>query len=580
MLTERELAMEFVRTRCDVRLEGSDRERSVKWLTISQGETHFEGMDLRIKVHVTGHASFSAKDCTFRVFSNDQNAIVDVFANSQAHFESCTFIGAPKLAVAVRDCSVATFRNCRWLENTNGVLIANDSRADFENCVFSKSASLSVYAYRGGQAVLSGCRFDRCGGKGVFALTDGMVVADGCAMSDMSGHGVFAARKSLAVVRDCTFERVKGSGVTGCEGASLRIANCRFSEIGGHGVAFKNSSGHVCNVTIANCGRAAIGVAGAQANPVIMDTKISDCKSFGVTVRDFAVPLFQNVTIKRVKMHAFSVSDFAAPLVRGCRIAGAGGVAFSVFNGARLTIQNNTVATCKAVSDTFLEGSLSRARAVFAEPEAVEPAAPSPLARLNVIPVPAFPSSDEPALPGPMKRIDVMNDVHKCGGSGPSGCVQCGRAAAKMCDSCGHRVCEACEDMVSGTHRCPRCSMECERVVRVFEEETCCICLDAAATTIVLPCGHKCMCAECAVKIAAGVAKCPVCNGSADAIKSYVAQAAPAREPEPVGRTEPASGAALRLSSRIASTTVVVCLGAGCHDNQPRRSVSLCAVCA
>lgn len=48
-------------------------------------------------------------------------------------------------------------------------------------------------------------------------------------------------------------------------------------------------------------------------------------------------------------------------------------------------------------------------------------------------------------------------------------------------------------------------------------DEQCCVCLDKPRT-IRLPCGHACMCADCAKQVMASTAKCPICRASANSI--------------------------------------------------------------
>lgn len=48
--------------------------------------------------------------------------------------------------------------------------------------------------------------------------------------------------------------------------------------------------------------------------------------------------------------------------------------------------------------------------------------------------------------------------------------------------------------------------------VEFVVDAECCICIDAAPTKVFHPCGHKCCCATCAEKIAAGNKTCPICR--------------------------------------------------------------------
>ena len=47
-------------------------------------------------------------------------------------------------------------------------------------------------------------------------------------------------------------------------------------------------------------------------------------------------------------------------------------------------------------------------------------------------------------------------------------------------------------------------------------KETCVVCMDEKRTHIIMPCGHYCLCEECAEKInkGTGTKKCPICRGS------------------------------------------------------------------
>jgi hypothetical protein len=45
------------------------------------------------------------------------------------------------------------------------------------------------------------------------------------------------------------------------------------------------------------------------------------------------------------------------------------------------------------------------------------------------------------------------------------------------------------------------------------EDTQCKICLDADRDVVIVPCGHYCMCADCANIIAGSTGKCPICRG-------------------------------------------------------------------
>ena len=68
---------------------------------------------------------------------------------------------------------------------------------------------------------------------------------------------------------------------------------------------------------------------------------------------------------------------------------------------------------------------------------------------------------------------------------------------------CGHLVCNNCKDILMAkdgdNKRCPICDTPISKVQRIFFEKTCALCLENPTNTISLPCGHLCMCYECAM---------------------------------------------------------------------------------
>ena len=42
--------------------------------------------------------------------------------------------------------------------------------------------------------------------------------------------------------------------------------------------------------------------------------------------------------------------------------------------------------------------------------------------------------------------------------------------------------------------------------------DSCVVCFDGAKTHVLIPCGHRCLCARCAKRYDAGGSACPVCR--------------------------------------------------------------------
>lgn len=108
--------------------------------------------------------------------------------------------------------------------------------------------------------------------------------------------------------------------------------------------------------------------------------------------------------------------------------------------------------------------------------------------------------------------------MHNCGP-----CLHCNEKIANyVCSPCGHKVlCRQCAANLSpseasqsnsGRSKCPLCTTPIQRCCEEFVEDTCVICLDHTCNTIILPCGHRCICYNCATSLWAEKKQCPLCQ--------------------------------------------------------------------
>ena len=101
-------------------------------------------------------------------------------------------------------------------------------------------------------------------------------------------------------------------------------------------------------------------------------------------------------------------------------------------------------------------------------------------------------------------------------------CHCCEEEAAMICIPCGHHAwCEKCVPTQFQTQcvLCPICTGRVVKVTKAFPCETCAFCMDRVADTTVLPCGHRCLCYECAMSLWPEKKQCPMCNSRAQSFR-------------------------------------------------------------
>lgn len=101
-------------------------------------------------------------------------------------------------------------------------------------------------------------------------------------------------------------------------------------------------------------------------------------------------------------------------------------------------------------------------------------------------------------------------------------CVHCGNDAEAVAAPCGHEIyCTKCAKEIIAKRNadrtlkpiCPLCQTVIAAFAKEYPETTCAICLDNPCDTIILPCGHRCICYECATILWTEKRQCPICCG-------------------------------------------------------------------
>ena len=468
----------------------------------------FRNMGIKGRLILAGH-QFLFENCVFfDVDSSGRNPIVEIVGEAWAKFVNCEFRSASKCAIAARNKARAVCTNCLFHKNTNCVIVTENAAMNFDMCEFVETERLSVYSYKGGSAWCRGCSFKNCDGKAVVAIKNGKVAASQCEFDGMKSGALVVSEKSQGIANGCKFTNVNCAGVVGIRDSSVYVYESLFEALSGNAIQFQNATGIAYNVTVNQCRYPAIVVTGQSSNPVIMNARIGDA-AVGIGIRDFAVPHIIDVEFDGIGRDAFSISDFSRPVIRNCSFFNVRDMHYRVFNGAVASVEGDAQIKCSV----FHEGRLvTQYDGPLLDPELDEPACnvlhPSD-GPFDFTPFQIPPKMGVRKIPLIQLRNDVVcADIHvnKC-------CVNCGKETDFVLSSCGHRICEACAEQARLNGVCPLCNTAFQDVTRVFEQERCCVCFENPCTTIMMPCGHKCLCTVCALNsLRSDLCSCPVCS--------------------------------------------------------------------
>ncbi|OHS95959.1 hypothetical protein TRFO_37898 [Tritrichomonas foetus] len=318
----------------------------LSWLTISQCTVTAENIHFQCKLQVTARGKLIANNCSFEPYSQRCECAVEIFANSKGELNSCEILNGIKTGVAVRDRSEATFKNCRFHDNTNtAVLVLDNARVNVYDCIFEQTKRFSIYLYKYSIALLKNCKFLKQDGKAIFMLNGGSSQIFDSLFEECGSGSLSLADESKAYVSNCTFKNISSSSVHAMKASHVEVNDCKFFAGNGNGVNFEYSGGYVNNCEFHEFKYPAIACFGPLATPVIYNSKIIKNNSIAVVSRDCAKPLFTKVLIESTKSHAFSISDLSEACIDSCIIKDVEGSPFCAFNGALPTVKNTEIFT-------------------------------------------------------------------------------------------------------------------------------------------------------------------------------------------------------------------------------------------
>jgi hypothetical protein len=245
--------------------------------------------------------------------------------------------------------------------------------------------------------------------------------------------------------------------------SSGSIEDCKFKNIIDVALRICNSTIDVKNneiisstqgITISN-----------HSNPNIINCKISNCKICAISIADFSCPLIMNLKIENTPKGIITYNS-SFPNISSLSL-----------NNVLEALDTSTLSQLKLETNYPITQYIHHNGLPF-----------SLISNIPILTIPILPIS---------LQCSCGNDVSN---------IRCYQ---------GHLFCDRC---ISLYKKCPICSISFMPPLRIYHNPTCVICYTKNTNTICLPCGHICMCYDCALEVYSSYMKCPLCSQD---IKSF-----------------------------------------------------------
>ena len=487
----------------------NNRKEYIKWLTVSTGELTMKGMVAECKIHFTARSKFNANGCVFIPLGiKDTECAIEVFANSSAIFNYCSFTNAEKAALIIRDCSYAEFNYCVFSQNEVSVLVTKYSQCKFNNCFFIGDKNISVLCTNESSVQLDGCKFMDCNNKGVFCNFTSFANIICCTFKNMEKGVLTIANKSEC---DILYSNINKSGSTAMRSIDSKL-NCFFvtvDDVEGNIVNMENSTGIIQHCNFMNAMYPLIAVIGSKSNPIFDSCNIADGKNHLVVCRMLSVPTFYNCNFSSCKT-ALRVDSFSYPSLinstfadlptKFITLSNYGFLSSDSVDASQINTYNFTYFDeNRCLLDKYIEDDDNNINNnEYAEMEKKKIKVTSWISPSYVLPPPlkrkVFTSACKNLDLLPISFINEFKELNE-------------EKEDFINVPCGH----FCNNNINNGV-CAICGDDVKEVKRVYEENECVICLSNKCDTIFLPCGHLCTCRECALNILEYQRSCPLCD--------------------------------------------------------------------
>lgn len=506
----------------------------VEWLTISSTKLDISYVYLTSKLQMTGKSELESKYSVFipQDLTKTESA-VEIFANSKAIFKNCYFKDSPRTAVIIRDFSTAIFDHCIFENNNISCFLMNDSYAEFIECKFKNDKYISIFNSKNSHCKIINCHFYNLEGKSIFAKDESVVyIKDTTFENCKKGAATIAEKSKIIIDGGVEITNSSNTALRSISNSIIKAHDLKIKNTKGNGINIEDSTGYFINCEFDNTEYPTIAIIGRKSNPIFNNCNLYNNKdTFCVICKNGCRPLFDDCKFYDCKTNCFSISDFSQPHIQNCTFQNIDKYYMNVFGGSHLTfdkiktndneinIEEKICVRNSSKCEKIKHNKLYKKEDKIEEKEEENIHCKSwmspsykPPEKIKDIKDPQIIKQKNLHHLKTMKLEDIQENALKQETSFK--CCHCHKEMNEedkpnILTPCGHLVCNNCKDIIE---RCPICDTPVNKVQRIFFEEVCALCLDNKPNTISLPCGHMCMCYECAMQNSANGYNCPLCN--------------------------------------------------------------------
>ena len=510
----------------------------IEWLTISNNTVEINNIFVKCKIQLTGKSTLNAFHSIFipQDLSKTESAI-EVFANSKAIFKNCHFYNAERVAVIARNYSSIIFENCVFDDNTISCFIMDDSYAKFIDCKFKNDKNISIFVTKDSRCEIYDCLFKNISGKAIFVKDSSKVyITRTNFINCQKGAATIAEKSSLFLDGQILIQNSQNTAIRAVNNCLIKANDIQIENTAGNAFNIDKSNGYFINCLIKGTIHPTIAVIGHKSTPIFHNCKIIENKNtFCVICKNCCRPLFDNCLFSNCKTNCFSVSDFSQPHIQNCSFNDIEKYYINSFGGSFTTYENLISLENIDLSSKINATPSARCEEKHIDlnnnnnvdddknedekeqPEIIIKSWKSPT---YVVP-PDIKEMQDPEIImnnqlKPLKKVNLSKIIDFFNDKEVSFiCSNCHIEMEKDDDTeinfinpCGHFLCVKCKYI----NKCPICDSSVKEIKKVYVESECSICLDKKPNAISLPCGHFCMCYDCAMKCSDNSFNCPMCN--------------------------------------------------------------------